>query len=253
MIKYYLTDIIYLENNKLYHNEKLIKDHNWHKLLSEYGWKKLHIQWIKKLNKYLKEMNVSDLIPRVSNSSFKNSLFGCLDCGGDGDCFLHCLCYALNSKNIDTIVQEYDIHKLRNNISDMITYDKYNEIINIYKILVDSDDFDEDWDPYTIQFNEFKKKIIEGGNEYWCDNILINMIRVLLNINIIILNSNEIENKYYHYPILYQYDKNLNTILLLYENNHHFKLIGYFYQNNMITYFDKNNIPNEILKLIQYL
>ena len=133
----------------------------------------------------------------------------------------------------------------------MITYDKYNEIINIYKILVDSDDFDEDWDPYTIQFNEFKKKIIEGGNEYWCDNILINMIRDLLNINIIILNSNE--NKYYHYPILYQYDKNLNTILLLYENNHHFKLIGYFYQNNMITYFDKNNIPNEILKLIQYL
>ena len=37
--------------------------------------------------------------------------------------------------------------------------------------------------------------------------------------------------------------------LLLYENNIHFKLIGYFKDNNMIYYFNNENLPEEILKL----
>ena len=33
-----------------------------------------------------------------------------------------------------------------------------------------------------------------------------------------------------------QYDKNLNTIILLYENEIHFKLVGYF-QDSKMTFF----------------
>ena len=55
--KNYLTDSIFLQDNKTYYEEdggnKLIKNHNWHHILSEYGWEKLPKQWIKKLNTYL--------------------------------------------------------------------------------------------------------------------------------------------------------------------------------------------------------
>ena len=48
---------------------------------------------------------------------------------------------------------------------------------------------------------------------------------------------------------MYDYNKQLKTIILLYENNIHFKLIGYFKDNNMIYYFNNENLPEEILKL----
>ena len=90
---------------------------------------------------------------------------------------------------------------------------------------------------------------MEGGNEYWGDNILINLLKEILNVNIFILNSNEFTNEFYNYPLMYDYNKQLKTIILLYENNIHFKLIGYFKDNNMIYYFNNENLPEEILKL----
>ena len=80
--KQYLTDSIFLLDHKLYYEDKNeikeVKNHNWHRILSDYGWEKLDKVWIKKLNGYLeKPMN--------------NSLYGCLDCGGDGECLFHCL------------------------------------------------------------------------------------------------------------------------------------------------------------------
>ena len=126
-------------------------------------------------------------------------------------------------------------------------------MISIYRILNESNDFDEDWDPETITFNEFKEKIVEGGNEYWGDNILVNLLKEILDINIFILNSNEYTNEFYNYPLLYDYDKDLNTVILLYENNVHFKLIGHFKDNNMTYCFNNNNIPEEILKLNNFV
>jgi len=64
------------------------------------------------------------------------------------------------------------------------------------------------------------------------------------------LSSNNITNQHNYYPLLYEFDEKLKTIILLYEDNMHFKLIGYF-DNNMITLFE--NVPQEILKLIKYL
>ena len=113
--------------------------------------------------------------------------------------------------------------------------------------MADSNDFEEFWDPHTIEYQEFKDIIIEGGNSYWGDNILINILKEKLDINIIILNSNSLTNQYNYYPLMYDFDENLDTIILSYEDEIHFKLIGYF-NGKMITCFDKTNVPIEILK-----
>lgn len=233
---FFLTDKICLKDKKLFYEDKIIKQHNWHHYLKEYGWEKLHKKWIKKLNDFL-------------NQPSRNSLFGCLDCGGEGDCLFHCLSYAMNNGEIF----KNDSNSLRNLLSDSITEEKFNDIISIYRILNESNDFDENWDPETITFKEFKEKIVEGGNEYWGDNILVNLLKEILKINIIILNSNEYTNEFYNYPLLYDYNKDLNTIILLYENNIHFRLIGHFKDNNMIYFFNNKNIPEEILKLINFV
>jgi len=244
METYYFTDKIFLSDNKLYYEENKkkneIKNHNWHKFLNDYGWEKINKKWIKQLNSYLEK-------------PLNNSLFGILDCGGDGDCLFHCISYSLLSKDFFNISKLHDHQTLRNDLSNYISFKKYNEIISIYRILKDSDDFDEDWDPYEINYNDFKEKIIEGGNEFWGDNLLINLLKEFLNINIIILNNNEFTNEYYHYPLLYDYDKKLDSIILLYENQIHFQLIGYFHEGKMLSYFNHNTIPKEILKLINYI
>ena len=241
MDKYYYTDTIYLQDTNIYYDKdnikKKVQNYNWHKILSEYGWEKLNLKWIKKLN------NLIDFVPR-------NSLFGVLDCGGEGDCLFHCISYALKSDDVFNINLNYEVSDLRQIICDNIDIEKYNEIIGIYKILKDADDFDEDWDPYEIEFDEFKEILLEGGNNYWGDNIIINILKEKLNINIIILSSNNITNQHNYYPLLYDFDKKLNTIILLYEDNMHFKLVGYF-DDYMITLF--KNVPQEILKLIKYL
>tara|TARA_B100000282_G_C31666549_1_gene460139 strand:+ start:168 stop:905 length:738 start_codon:yes stop_codon:yes gene_type:complete len=244
MNKYYLTDKLYLLDNKLYYEDKnsskLIKNHNWHTLLSDYGWNKLHLKWIKKFN-------------HLSDIKNKNSLFGVLDCGGEGDCLFHCISQALKSNDYFNTIHDYEVSDLRKKICDKIDYDKFLEIINYYKIFKDSDDFYESWDPYSITYDEFKELLLEGGNNYWGDNIILNILKETLNINMIILTENNHQNTFDYYPILYDFDENLNTIILLYEDEIHFKLVGYFKDNNMITYFNKTTIPSEILKLIKFL
>lgn len=243
MDKYYFTDTIYLKDSQLYYEDKKtnkkVTKYNWHNLLSDWGWEKLNIRWIKKLNNYLKEAP-------------KNSQFGVLDCGGDGDCLFHCLSYALKSKTIFDLNKHFEVQDLRKMVSDSIDYEKYQEIINIYKILADSNDFEEFWDPHTIEYEEFKDIIIEGGDSYWGDNILINILKEKLDINIIILNSNSLTNQYNYYPLMYDFDENLDTVILSYEDEIHFKLIGYF-NGKMITCFDKTNVPIEIFKMINFM
>ena len=104
-----------------------------------------------------------------------------------------------------------------------------------------------------MTIDKFKDLIIRGGNEYWGDFLMINLIKEYLDINLIILNSNELTEEYYNYPLFYEYDKSLKTIILLYEDEQHFKLVGHFQENNMVTLFNNQTIPDEILKMINYL
>jgi hypothetical protein len=82
---------------------------------------------------------------------------------------------------------------------------------------------------------------------------MLNLLKDYLNVNFVILYSNDIINQYYHYPLFYEYDETIDTIILLYENESHFKLVGYFDDSNMRYLFNHQNIPREILKLINYL
>ena len=97
--------------NKLFyesnHKIKEVKKNNWHHILNDIGWEKLHKQWIKKLNSYLKKTT-------------NNSLYGSLDCGSDGDCLFHCISYALKSKELYNINYECDVQTLRKLLSDSI-------------------------------------------------------------------------------------------------------------------------------------
>ena len=236
---YYLSENIYLRDDKLYRNNKLIKKYDWHKKLSELGWTKLSLPLIKLLNTY-------------SDTKYKNSQYGMLECGRDGSCFFHCIAYALNTNEIyKDEPYVYNSQDLRNILANSITNKLFDEIIEIYKILKDNDELYDIWNPYTIKIQEFKNLITDENNVFWGDHILIGLLMKELNINIIILNSNEFKNIYNIYNTMEQYDPEKFTILLIYENESHFKLLGHFQETNMITYFSHRTLPKEIYKMFK--
>ena len=235
---YYLSENIYLHEDKLYRNNKVIKKYDWHKKLNELGWTKLSLPLIKKLNTFC-------------DIKYKNSQYGMLDCGKDGSCFFHCIAYALNTNEIykkEPCV--YNSQDLRNILSNSISNQLFDQVIEIYKVLKDNDELYNTWDPYNIKIQEFKNLIIDDKNIFWGDHILIGLLMKVLDINIIIINSNEFKNQYDIYNTMEKYNPEKFTIILIYENEYHFKLLGNFQENNMITYFSHRNLPKEVNKMM---
>ena len=236
-MKFYLTDSIYIEDNIYFYEDKgkisQIKEKDWHIHLNGYGWNKMNIQWIKILNKLTPEKK-------------KNSRFGILDCGGDGNCLFNCINYAMNG--YDNI---FGIERFREGFSESITEEDFKNIIDIYKISKNCGEFKEDWDPCEITYEEFKMKVKMGGDEYWGDFLILNLIKDYLNVNFVVLYSNDMTGEYYNYPIFFEYNDELMTIILLYENDNHFKLVGNYKTDRMIYNFKKDSIPNEILRIIK--
>lgn len=228
----YLSESIVIKDGKTYYDDKLIKKHNWHLKLDELGWEKLHRNWITKLNK-------------LYNPYPNNSLFGALECGNDGDCLFHCIATTLNSQHNDY----YESKDIRKKIADSITQEQFNDIITCYRCMKDINDFDESWDPYEIDsLDKFKEQVMVSGHEYWGDYLMVQLINKLFQLNIFILTQNEIEEIYEAYPLALSYDNINPTIILLHENNSHFKLIGHF-QDYMKVYFTHESLPLEIKKL----
>tara|TARA_Y100000389_G_scaffold11373_1_gene10489 strand:+ start:242 stop:949 length:708 start_codon:yes stop_codon:yes gene_type:complete len=232
MNEHYLSENIVIKEAHMYYQEKLIKRHNWHIKLEELGWSKLHKQWIKKLNK-------------LNNPYPNNSLFGALECGDNGDCLFHCISYALN-----TVCDEfYGSQDIRQNIAESITQEQFDNIIICYRSMKDLDDFDESWDPYEIDtLEKFKEEICKTGHSYWGDHLLLQLLVETFKINVCILTQNEFTETYEPYPTAISYDKDRDTIILIYENNSHFKLLGHF-NDIMITNFNHNTLPLEIKRL----
>ena len=242
MEEYYLTDNIRLYNDKMeYKKDDIflpIKKYNWHHILNEYGWEKIHKPWITKLN-------------QLSVKKEKNSRFGILDCESDGDCFFHCIANALNERdrNTDNYYISDDIRKL---ISDNITQDQFNLMITTYRIMKDADDFSEEWDPYEIDtLEDFKNTLNTSGHSYWGDFMLLQILSEILKVNIYILNTNEYQNEYNVYHTMCEYKREYDNIFLILENDCHFKLVGYF-DEKMITYFRRDEIPIELKKLFKH-
>lgn len=215
-------------DNKIYK----INSNNWHKYLDIIGWNKLSFEMIK-------------LINRNSEIKYKNSPYGVIDCGGEGDCLFHCVSNALSSELNDY----YDAQDIRKIIADSIDDDTFKNIIETYRVLKDSEDFYEDWDPHNITSKEqFQEIIYEGGNNYWGDHILLQLLTKSFNLNVFIFKNNDITREYGVYPTYEEYNSDFKSIILLYENDIHFKLIGYF-KRNMITLFKDEDIPSEIKRI----
>ena len=236
---YYLTDSIFIQNNKTYYKDKNevkeVKDHNWHKILCRYGWEKINKRWITLLNKQNK----------VRKN--KNSLFAVYDCESDGNCFFQCIANAMNENEQHSF---YDHNDIRNKIADSITEEQYNILMDAYTAMKDANDFDEEWNPYDIQcLDDFKEQLKQSGHNYWGDYLLLQIIINLFQLNIFILNSNSFSNNYSIYNTLQEYNPEYNSIFLMYEDECHFKLVGYFEDGKMISYFHSKNIPYELLKL----
>ena len=232
MEEHYLTEDIVIKTNKTYYKDKLVKKHNWHLILGELGWEKLSKQWIKKLNK-------------LNNPYPNNSLYGALECGDDGDCLFHCIAYSLNTVGDNM----YDNQDIRNIVADSISQEQFKDIITIYRSMKDLDDFDEEWDPYEIDtLSKFKEELSKTGNSYWGDHLLLQLIMEKFNINVLILSQNEFLDIYDIYPTFSSYKKEQNTIILIHENEQHFKLLGRF-NDVMITNFTHLTMPLEIKRL----
>jgi hypothetical protein len=242
MDEHYLSEDIVIRDNHTYYQDVLIKRHNWHIKLAELGWTKLHKQWISCLHTYHKPYPT-------------NSLFGSLDCGGDGDCLFHCISYALNSEILanDALDRNelYDSQDIRNRIAYSVTEEQFTHIIECYRCMKDIDDFDESWDPYDIEtVEQFREELCKPGHSYWGDHLLLQLLMDTFHINIFILTQDEYNGNYTPYKHMNVYDSTHKTIILLHENNSHFTLVGYF-RNIMVTYFDDDSLPLEIKGLFR--
>ncbi len=221
-ITYYMND----DKNKL---EKVTKN-NWHKYLVEYGWEKLDYGWIRRLNKHCQNKN-------------KNSCWGVLDCGGDGDCLFHVIAEAIN---------EPDMQSIRELAANEITDNNFEMIIESYRLSYDVNEFICDWDPYEIKSKkELREELKKPGHSYWGDHIVIQLLEKALKINFIVLNTeNEeikkgtLKERFNIHSLGSDINLSRKTIILYYMDSIHFKLVGYFNKTYMQTVFD--NIPVEL-------
>ena len=234
MNEIYLSDSLVIKQGLLYNQTKLVKRHNWHTHLRSLGWEKLHRCWITKLNK-------------LHNPYPTNSLFGSLECGDDGDCLFHCISAALNVDQ--TRDNYYDNQDIRDKVADSITEEQFQDIISCYRCMKDIDDFDEQWDPYDIHnLTEFQEQVRTSGHNYWGDYLLLQLISQVFSINIFVLTQNEETDTYEEYPLAMTYNPNLSTVILVHENESHFRLVGHF-QGYMKQIFTHLELPLEIKKL----
>ena len=241
MDSYYLTDTVFLRKTTLFYETekgdiKQVKKHNWHHILSDYGWTKFPKKWITILNKFSESRNGN------------NSLFGLLNCEHDGDCFFHCIANALNER--DEYMNHYVSQDIREMICESLTDEMFETIIGYYRAMKDASDFEENWNPYDIKsLEQFKSKMRHGGHEYWGDYLMMNLLIQCLRVNILIMNSDEDEDNYTVYNTMNEFDPTKDSICLLYENGVHFQLIGYFNGSRMISYFTPGQLPTELLRI----
>ena len=179
----------------------------------------------------------------VLNDILKN--FTIKECGGGGECQFLSIENALMQSN-----NKYTHTELRNLIADYIlnklSDDDFNNIINSYKIEKENNEFIGEWDPYLIKSkNDFIKEIKQPGFHFQGDDVTLSLLSSILNIDFYIINKKnhsifKISNKI-----------NNNNIIILYYIpgiTGHYQLIGL----NKMFLFDKDNLPNDVLALINY-
>lgn len=233
----YLTSNIILKDNKTYYldeenKEIKITKKNWKKYLEEYGWQSLEEEWITRL---------------TPNSKF--TPFGLLDCGGEGDCLFLCIIEGMKEHGEPGI----DVENLRNLVAYEIDENNFDIILETYKLEKESGEFDGLWDPFQIKnIEDLREQIRIPGDNFWGDHILLQLLEKALNINLIILTTEDLmyeENNFKVQPRGNQLNPDYLTVIISYCFSSHFQLIGYYNGNIMKTRFSFEEIPKEIMNV----
>ena len=232
----YITSSIIIRNNKTFYiddtKKTKITKKNWHEYLYEYGWELLEEKWKQRLN-----------------PNKKSSCYGLLDCGGEGDCLFYCIIEALNEHGEPSM----DVENLRNLVSYEINEENFDIILETYKLEKESGEFDGLWNPFEIRnIEDLRNQIRITGDNFWGDHILLQLLEKALNINIIILTTEDLMYEENNYKIQ-QRGTTLNpsnlTIVISYCFSSHFQLIGYYDGNIMKTRFPFKEIPKELIDI----
>lgn len=236
--KYYISDDIFFdfELGAFYKETegdddtiiKKITNSNFKKEFADYGWDELDFLW---------NIELGDK-------------FMLLDCGSHGDCLFHCIAEAINLFNIcsknPNITDLFDVESLRLKASNEILDDNFDFILQNYKIEKAENEFQGDWDPDLIETKEqLRSELCKTGNNFWGDHIIIQLLSQSLRKNIIVLNGDEDFEKLSLNRIETRGSK--GYIILYFENNCHFKLVGKFNGKKITTVF--NQVPKNLLNL----
>ena len=223
---------IFIKDQKIFFrkNQKdelnLVTLDNWKNCFKKSGWENFPYDW---------------------NSIIEFERLGIKENYGDGDCLFLAISYGLNIyyqlKNEDI---KFTVKSLRNLVSEDINEKNFEEILNFYKIEKENNEFVGNWNPNNIKtVKQFKNLIRKTGNYFWGDHYTISILSNKLKINFIVLDDNS-NNIYRLGEEIKKYD---NTIILFYEQQIHFKLVGYFSNNKIETVFQKDKLPDSIYRL----
>lgn len=234
-----MTDLVYFTEDlvfnplkkKFYTSETIgINHRNWINHFDSYGYTCIDEVWKPRLGKNF-------------------SKIGIMECGSEGDCLFYAIAEALNFENMKSMADAdiYTAESLRELAAEQINSENFPLIIESYRLEADSFDFNGNWEPNDIETPEdLKSELIVPGNNYWGDIIVLQLLQKALSINFIIFRSDK--------PLMYptatensNYDK---SIILYYESNIHFKLIGVFQSNNLYTVQKTAKLPKFIKDII---
>jgi len=187
--------------------------------MDKYIWKKIDKKW----GKFL-----------LSNN------FYIKDCPPDGNC---------QFRSIENVLQSLSHIELRSLVSDYILKlndEEFKIILSDYIIEKKSGQFYGNWNPSKIKTKkQLAHEINKLGFNFEGDNITLSILSKVLNVEIIIMNEpNSI--------IRIGENKRLFIILNFIKmgNTGHYISVGYKFNNNIYTIFDKNNINYELRSLI---
>jgi hypothetical protein len=168
------------------------------------------------------------------------------DCAPDGNCQFRSLEEALRGnselkashKKLRRMVAEHIL-----TLSDL----QFQDILNNYKAEKDSGEFHGDWDPNSIKTKrQLSLEIKKPGFNFEGDNMTLSILSNVLNVDIFIFNQNT------HSITKIEKDNTRFIILNFIQsgNTGHYKTIGFKLRKDIQTLFDRNNLHEDMLALV---
>ena len=168
------------------------------------------------------------------------------DCAPDGNCQFRSLEEALKG---DTSLK-FSHKKLRRLIAEhilTISDLEFKEIIENYRIEKENGEFYGEWDPNVIKTKrQLSLEIKKPGFHFEGDHVTLSLLSKILQIDIIIFNQNS-------HNITKIENDNLKFVILNFiqsGNTGHYKTIGFKQDKRIFTLFNRNNLPDDIITLL---